>query len=439
MLASLLFFISILSVGAWFVFYFKLGSGLRFIALAYGFGTALISLELFLYFVIFRLSFSPLIYWFFGLQTLVALFLVFKKINWRHRLLISWQKSYWFSLIIVLVVACFLIINFVQAIARPVLPYDGIAFWSIRAEMMIVDKAVNFNPESANYLSSFSHRNYPWHFSLLEYWLRLLGGTGGWLNLISWGYFVSLVFLIISVARRCLGNWQGFLAGLFFVSMPFIFYHAANNYADLTLAYYSAVGFMFFIEWLISNNNKLLLFAAFFSGWAMFVKNEGVFCALALMAALLVTKFFKPVTIKWRQLFYSLLALIIPLAPWLIFKVIYKFSFSNTEGAIAFHPQIFNPLAQSLFVSNNWNIWWVIFIFSSIIMLKKIVFKRTLLPAWIMFGLMSAAIIAMYLFTEHYLWAMDHTALSRTFIPLVPMSMILLFISLQFYFSKSND
>ncbi|MCX6792473.1 MAG: glycosyltransferase family 39 protein [Candidatus Falkowbacteria bacterium] len=431
MLAVILFFISLLSVGAWLLNYFKLKQGFRYIALAYGLGAAVISLELFLYFVIFRLSFSFFIYYFISLQTLAALWFVFKKIKWSNNFIFTWHKKYSISLVIGLVVVLFLALNFIQAISKPILAFDGIAFWSMRAQSLIVDKAVNFNSNSYNYLAAFSLKNYPWHYSLLEYWLRLLGGSGGYLNLISWGYLVGLVILIVEAGRRWLGEWQGWVFGLFFVSMPFIYYHSYNNYADITLAYYSAVGMLFFIEWLMNNNQKLLFIAALFSGWAMFVKNEGIFCVIAFVGALFLAKLFKLIDLKWRKIGYGLLFLIFPIAPWLITKAVYGLGFSNVEGAFAWHPEIFYSLSQSLFVSNNWNTWWVIFALGSVIMSRMIVRDKSLLTAWLMFIFLSGGIIAMYAFTEHYLWAMDNTAISRTIIPLASTSIFIFMASLH--------
>lgn len=439
MLAILLFFISILSIGVLLVFYLKLGKGWLALSLAYGLGTAIISLELFLYFVIFRLSFSVIIFYFIGLQTLIALGLLVKKNNWQKNFVFVWQKKYWLILVLGLMVAGFLSLNFFQAISRPALAYDGISFWSMRAKMLLVDKKVIFDQTSYNYLSSLASRNYPWHSSLVEYWFRLLGSSGAWLNLIFWSYFVSLVILIISAVRRWLGAWQGLLAGLLLATMPLIFYHAYNNYADLVLAYYSAFAMFFLIEWLMHNDKKSLILAGFFSGFTLFIKNDGVFCVLAFVLSLLLAKLFKLAKVNWQYIGYTLLAVVLPILPWLVFKFIYHLGLANTDGAFAWHPEIFKALYQALFVGNNWNVWWPIFIITSLFLVKKIFFQKILLPAWLMFIFMSSGIVAVYLFTEHYRWAIDHTALSRTIIPLVPMSILLLFSSLSFLNIKKHD
>jgi hypothetical protein len=56
--------------------------------LAYGLGTALISFELFLYFVILRLPFSAFLFWFFGAQTILAVVLLIIRLPWRKQVII---------------------------------------------------------------------------------------------------------------------------------------------------------------------------------------------------------------------------------------------------------------------------------------------------------------------------------------------------------------
>lgn len=436
MLSAILFFTSILILGSALVKYFKLGQESSFWGLAYGLGSLVISLQLFLYFIIFRLSFSPWLFWFFGLEIIIALIYCFKKINWQNNFLIPrWEL--WPTILVILVTVIWLL-SFFEAIARPGLAYDTVAFWSLRAKLLIVQGQVDFNPLSETYLNTFSYKNYPWHFSLLEYWFRLLGGKAGWLNLISWGYFVSLTLIIIKTGKRLINKSIGWLMGLAFVSLPLIFYHSFNNYSDLILAYYIVVSFSFLLNWLLNHQAYWLIWSALIGGYTMMIKNDGVFYVIAFIVTYLLIRFLKIINLTSKLFWSTLLTLFMLPAPWLIFKAIYQLGLANVEGNFSWHPNVFYPLYEALFVSYNWNIWWFIFVVFTLILSKKIIKQSKLWPAWLIFVLMTLGIVAMYVFTEHYRWALDHTAISRTLIPLTSMSILLLIYSSHLIF-KPHD
>ncbi len=435
MLATLLFFVSILIPGLYIARRFKL-RGLLALAMAFGLGSALISFELFIYFVIARFSFSVLLLYFVAMQTLVFAYLWARLIDWKKQFSFSLRKEDSLHIIISLIIVLVLIASFFLAIAKPPVAFDSIAFWSARAKILLAQGRVDFDPSSDTYLSAFSLRNYPWHLSLLEYWYRILGASGGLVNLISWSYVAATSLLLIEAGRRWIGGWQGKVLALVFVSMPFIFYHSYNNYADLPLAFFAAAGFFFFINWLKREQFRSLILASLCIGWTLSVKNEGLFYIIGFIIALILSGFLKPI-IGFKRAFIGTLALIIPIAPWLITKAIHGLGFANTQGSWAWHPEIFQPLAQTLFVGNNWNIWWIVLIASILIFGRKIYRNKQLWPAWLGFCASAVLLIVIYLVSEHYRWAMDHTAISRTFIPLVPITILL--ISASIFKEKVND
>lgn len=399
--------------------------------LSFGVGSALVSFELFIYFVVARLNFSAFILWFIILQAIAALIFVIYKIPWKQTFQIDWNKIKPLSWLAVVLIAILLFFSLVQALGKPPVAFDNIAFWGMRAKILIEDQVVNFNPEATNYLAAFSHHNYPWHLSFMEYWWRIVGASGGQLNLIAWLYFVSLLILVFDFTRRRLGILEGFILTVVLASQPLIFYHASNNYADLIVGYYAAAAFIFFLQWLDSGNRSQLYLAAALCGWTICIKNYGIFYILSFILGLVLTHLLHIHKQTLKQWFFIALSLILPLLPLALFKTFLSLNLRNSEASYSWHPEALFPFAQALFVGNNWNIWYLAFCVFFVVLIPRIIRNKKLIVAWLMFFSLIAILLVIFTVTENYQWALDHTALSRAFIPLVPISIALIAFSLQ--------
>lgn len=412
-----------LGLGAWL--YPRRISGLRFLGLVFGFGSALLSLELFLYFVVFRLTAGPGLFWLAAVQVLAGGLIFARRFPWTKQLARSGRSGGWLAWLLGGLVALALLLSLLQALARPPVAFDSIAFWAMRGEMLRVEGRVDFDSQSPIYLSALSHRNYPWHLSLLEYWTRAVGVSGGAINLIAWSYFISLVLLVLDFCIKRLGRWQGLALAFLLATQPLLFYHASNNYADLIVGYYAAAGFIFFLEWLETKASASLLLAAALTGWTFSVKNYGSFYIIAFGFGLGLAWLLR----LWRPTVRSggtaLLALTLPIAPIILFKGLLNLDLHNSPAAWVWRPDALQPFLTALFLDNNWNIWWVVFGVVFVLLLPAIRRQKELLVPWAMFGCLIAILMVIFTTTENYQWALDHTALPRSFIPLVPLSILL--------------
>ncbi len=400
-------------------------------SLSFGFGSAVVTLELFLYFVIFRLAFSQVLVYFLIIQALVSLGLVIFKIPWQRQFIFKVKKvnviAWLFGALIVLL----LFFSLVQALGKPPVAFDNIAFWGMRAKILLTDHKINFDPHAANYLATFSHSNYPWHLSFLEYWWQVLGASGGELNLISWLYFVSLLIIVGDFVIRRLGTAKGLLLTLVLASQPLLFYHASNNYADLIIGFYAAAAFIFLFQWLEKGRHSDLLLAAVLVSWTICVKNYGIFYILSFLFVLALSYFSKLHKQNIKQWFFTGLALFLPLLPLALFKIIFHLDLHNTQASYGWHPEVFYPFFQVLFISNDWNIWFCAFCVMMVVLVPRIRRDKKLIIAWLGFLSVIAIIVVIFLVTENYQWALDHTALSRAFIPVVPISIALIAFTLK--------
>lgn len=406
-------------------------NGVQKWGLSFGIGSALVSFEFFVYFVVARLSFSPFIVWFIAAQAVAALACVIYKIPWKDTFQIDWRAVRPLSWIVGILVVLLLFFSLVQALGKPAVAFDNIAFWGMRAKILAADKSIQFNPEATNYLAAFSHHNYPWHLSFMEYWSRIAGASGGQLNLIAWLYFVSLLLLVFDFTRRRLNASQGLILTAILASQPLIFYHASNNYADLIVGYYAAAAFIFFFQWLNTGKGAELYLAAALFAWTICIKNYGIFYIISFIFGLILTHFLSVHRQSLKEWFFLAVSLVLPLLPLALFKTVLSLNLRNTEASYGWHPEALYPFVQALFVGNNWNIWWFGFVVFFVILIPHILRRKKLIVAWLMFFSVIGILLIIFTMTENYQWALDHTALSRAFIPLVPISIVLIAFSLQ--------
>lgn len=397
---------------------------------AYGLGTALISGELFIYFFILKLQFSVWLFVIIFLQALLCLVLIFinkKKMQPVETLVLKKWKPLEL-LVLSLIVVCILFVT-LQAVVKPPIAFDALVNWSKKAKILQRDGSIDFNQKSDIYLAVPGNASYPWHSSLLEYWLRQLGGGDITVNIISLNYFIGIILSLYYFISQRLNKFNSLVLVLFFSSMPLISYHSFNLYADLILAFYVVMAVIIFIQWLETRNNNFLYYSAAFIGWGYFVKNDGLFPIIAWLLALGITWLVERKKISWKNILISFGFLIGPIIFWLGFKQ--SLSLSNSLANYQFHPEVMTSVISAFFVHNSWNVWWWLFILVIILKIKQIVTSSQYWPVWVFFISMCILINSVFFFTDYYQYALNYTAIERTLIPLIPVSIILAGLALQ--------
>lgn len=409
---------------------------IKTIALAFGLGLAWITIQLFAIFWIFKLEAGAWFWWLYGLETLVLIFFVWKK----KRLKLSPQPVGDFNLreaILIFAIVIQIIFSLFNALSRPIIAADSLSMWSLRAKALFTAQQADFNPASFFYLGGDWHTNYPWHVSLTQYWSAFAtnGFSEPMINLLSFLFFLSLLLLLYALIREQTNRLVGLILMFFAASLPLVFYHSYNPYADLPLAYYllAATGFLF--AWLKTERQQYLAWTGIFFGLAFWTKLDALIFILAGLGVILVVAILRK---KYKAVLYYLSGLILPNVFWIIFLIKYKLGISNVAGGLGWHPEIFQPLFNSLFVANNWNIWWFIFLAFSLIYIKTIFQQRHLLFGYLFLFLSALGFLCLYLFTEEYQYVVDYTAVGRNLILFVPSSMFLIASLLKYKINKKQ-
>lgn len=448
-LKLILFFLSIFIPG-WLVekIFIKSQESFLFkLALSWGMGAVLLTLELFCLFFLLKLKMNLIIFYLFlTAECALFLYLIIKNQAWLNlknnldnwKIKLSLIKFNFTKIRITWVVVFILILIQVvllsfNALARPPIAYDNLTMWQYKPKVLFYENKINFDAKNLSFLGGGGHTNYPWQTPLLFYWFYANLGEFNDLagNLINIIYYLSILIVIYYFLKKYLSNLVSLIFVWFFSTMPLPFYHAYNGYADLTLSYYLLIAFIFLFYWLKTQEKKWLLIAGVFFGCALFVKNDALIFILASLPVIFINLFItnKKIITTLKYCCFYLLAIILPLLPWLLIKIKYNLPFSNVEPGFGYHADVWSNIGWALFLNNSFNIWWFVVILSLIINIKKIKKQNNLFLSWLFLILCLTGLIMLYLFTEEYRFAVDNTALSRNFLTLAPISVALAAVS----------
>lgn len=402
------------------------------LSLAWGLGAVLITLELFSVFFVSKLKINLFaFYLFITAESALLLYLIIKhKINFKFPALkFNFPKINISTTVIFILILMQIILLGFNALARPPIAYDNLAMWQYKPKILFYENQINFNIKNYAYLGGGGHINYPWQTPLLSYWLYANLGEFNDLagNLINLIYYLSILITIYYFLKKYLSAPVSLLFVWLVTTMPLLFYHAYNGYADLILSYYLLLAFIFLFYWLENGETKQLSTAGIFFSCALFVKNDASVFAIAGLIIILIKLFLIDrkfmAAVKSGSLY--LLAIAWPLLPWLFIKIKYHLAFSNVEPGLAYHGEVWQNIYWSLFLNSSFNIWWFVVIISFLANIIKIKKQNNLFLAWLFLIFCFAGLIMLYLFTEEYRFAIDNTALSRNFLTLVPISVAL--------------
>lgn len=441
-LKMIIYFVSILTPGLLLVRLLRQsrpGLTLFNTCLAYGLGSSFIAIILFFYFFIFRLSYSPLLFWLVWLLIgcLGVGVMVYK--NPLDKIKTTKPRFTKIQLVSVIVILIFSAVNlsflFSHAAVRPAALYDSLAMWSFKAKVLFYEQKINFDQTQEFYLGGGGHLNYPWQVPLVQYWLHVNLGAYDDLaaNWIFVGYFLSLIGLVFFGLKRYIGFFRALILAFFLFSMPLVFYHGFNAYADLPLALYLTGALTFFYAWLRDKHREDLRLAAIFWGLSFWIKDGAWFLYLAFL--MVFFGYCLKRRLSWSAFSKFILISLAIASPWLLFRVFYHLGLSNVSAGLVFRPGILISILETMFVSYSWNLWWFFLVIAIFFNFKRIIGSAPLIFIWSFLGLGLLSLILVYLLTMNYQYALDQTALSRTLLSLTGVTVL----AVGFSFNESQS
>ncbi len=328
---------------------------------------------------------------------------------------------------------------FWRSFTVPVSAWDAFATHTFNAKIL-------FYEQSLKYLSSMPHNNYPLHVPLLQAWLAL--NLGQWDDLFIHAifplYFLSTLIVQYHFLRTYVSiRWSLLGLGLL-VSSPFLIYHATIGYRDFSMLYYNFTTIVLLLLWHRKKKNAHLVLAALFAGITSFVKLEGIgYLAihLVLLTTILAHEQSMPLFRKFRLFFTFFIPAV---SVCLIFHVyqhlihpgtlppnnnafgLYSIGLEHGIDYIGRLSTVLGKIIQNLFFSGNWNLLWLILSISVLQLIHRgiSVEIKLLFLALILF---AAIYLPAYTLTQHYYWiSQTETVLSRCILHILPLATVLI-------------
>jgi len=402
-------------------------SKLEILVIAYAMGAALISGLMFLL-SLFGLNLNIIFDILLIGLAVGAIVLIWRRKFFRPQIVkikITKPVSRWkIALIVILLLWIISQVIFVaiESWLRPIIQYDAVATWSLKAKIFFSHHQVILNPQSPYFLG-MRLPNYPLHLPLLETWQAL--ALGSWqdsaIKIIFPLYYLGLIIIFGFNLLRRSSLLKTVIFTFFLSTLPLLVYHARYDYADIVLCFYLLSVLIYFWRSIAENNSHYAYLAGIFAAISAWTKNEGLFLSLIIILSwliyLLVRRRFK------LKLIIPVLIFIVLILPWFIFKTVYHLGWENVESAwrLGWHPQVIPIIFDRLVSTVDWNIWWLIFIISLITFWRKLFIRENLFLFLSVVGAMFFY-LALYVFTPNNSYIISGIVDQRNLLTIIPFS-----------------
>ena len=290
--------------------------------------------------------------------------------NWLKKLIV---------IILVLIIILKLFLVFSGSYLRPIIQYDALATWSLKAKIFWSNNKIIFD-QTNPYFLGYHLPGYPLHLPLLEVWQASTFGRwhDGVIKIIFPIYYLGLLVLLGANLRRQSSLLKTIVFVFFLASLPLLIYHSRHDYADLILAFYLLATTVYTWRAIKEGNYNYGILASIFAVTSAWTKNEGFFLALIIIFSGLVY------LLAQRKLRFRFLIpvsiFIILLLPWLIFKIYHHLGWENfgSNFQLIFQPAVLKNIFNTLTSTINWNIWWLVFVLGLAVNWRRVFARENL-------------------------------------------------------------
>ncbi len=327
-----------------------------------------------------------------------------------------------------------------EALTRPVYSYDIYTNWAVSGKFFYYRAGLLLDPLDEHFFGRGYRAfiGHPLHLPLLQTWIAIALGKFHEVYVKAPGalYFIGVLGVLYHAVKREAGAFYALITVFFLATVPIFTVHGQDSYADLPLCFFALAGTVTLWRFLRDDNLSYLLLSGIFFAMAIFVKNEGVFFALAGGSVLALYLFMRK-----RSFITPLTAFIIPMiilvGPWLLFKFHYGFGFGHSGPSSGFEWFSSNPLDPSaprtgvhwevlgiglreIFLTANYNVIFPLWIVASLIAIISI--AKTKLKYLYMITLLVASMFFFTYLTLEVTAVTQRTGIHRntlTYLPLI--------------------
>ncbi|MCM8792670.1 MAG: hypothetical protein NC826_06015 [Candidatus Omnitrophica bacterium] len=403
---------------------------IELLAISYGIGMGITSMFVFLFNFDFLFSFLTMVF-------LIITFLIInrKRITFDLRFLyrpFSKSEKVLSSIIIFIVLYVFFL-----AVIYPMESRDSLLIWGLKAKAIYLKGGFPFDLLKESDPDIF-HLDYPLLIPIQEVlFYNFLGRFDDALVKVIFAvWYLSFLIIFYFLLRRFILRKFALIFVLFLASLLRLGRFFSNGYADSVMAFYFSLGFLFLYLGYIKEKNNFFYLSAILSSIGGWVKNEGIaWCLINFMLLWIVAFLYyfkneknKSWEVKKGIIFYVIMMLIFIL-PWQVFRIRYAlksdilregfFSLSRFLKNIERLYYISCVYLKEFFNFKNWNLVWILFLFSFLLNIKNVFSKKYFLFTGLFLGFFGILSIIYILTYKDLHWHLTNSV-DRLFIHIVP-------------------
>ena len=332
-------------------------------------------------------------------------------------------------------------LSFFRSLIRPLSSYDSIAIYAVRAKAVFLAGGI---PQDffERITQSFPNSSYPLMLPISEAWIYAFLGSVGDLavKIIFPLFFLAMLTVFFYAVREFFGRKEALIFTFILGTIPQLAKFSTVGYADLILTFYFTSSFIYLFKWMRKAETRHLALSGLLMGLALWTKTEGwaFFLSAVLILALFCAKAFR----KDRRIFvkaavFILIALMTGL-PW-VFTVknaglrneaydLSSLSVSSFFGSLMNFercPRIAYEFQKQFFGPKKWNILWIVFLALFFLNIKAVFREDLLYPTLLLMLVMTGYAYSYLLMSlkegEPINWYIG-SSLSRLFIHFAPLT-----------------
>lgn len=389
------------------------------LSFSWGLGAGLISAQLFLYSLIG-------IQWNKSSITLPWLILgVIFLIN-THKLTIpkvpTINLNNFYKIFLIMLLSLIIFVG-IESVIRPAQAWDAFSNWVFRPKVFFINNNLDLD------YVQYTRDDYPLILPLIgTYGYITMGEVDDkYILLLFYMFYLAIGGIFFSFCIKNFNIQTGILFTFLLLSIQNILRHGGRyeaGQADLALGYFiltTSVVTYYFIKF---KDNKYLILALIFAGLTAQIKNDGMpfFLIINLVIFFFIT--------RWKKIKLYKYMLISPIiiGPWLIYKALnnYPVNFLLTDGLNIQLDRsliVFLSMSKEFFNLQNWNLLWIILLFTIIIYIKNLKLTKILI---LILTLQWLSYFLIFLMTPREPQGHIENVINRLYLHIAPLAMLII-------------
>lgn len=260
---------------------------------------------------------------------------------------------------------------FLESILRPVIAWDGFATWFLAAKSFYIQKDIM--PDFYRYADFDIPPLSSLYISYLYFWI---GAVNDRITLLIFPFFyLSLLILFYFFAKQFMATTMALLFTFFLATMQNVIRHAGRfdvGHVDIVLSYYFFLSFYLLVVFIQKKSFRVLLLLELILAVGALIKNDGVPFFFIVNAAVFIY------IVIWCRFYYSVAILfgLVPFLAWNYFKATLGIPESYLQAGIPIFsriPQIGIQVIQEFLHISRWNVLWIAFVFALFVHKRSVI------------------------------------------------------------------